>query len=391
MNTKFVFALALVSLLVLLTISYFSLYYKTAEVNPALYRLTKMPDQVECEGTVYAHDPYWEDYESISYADLDGDGTDEAVVRFVSNGEMPHDAVTAIYSARDGYKNPVKTVIGGEHPRAIDMADIDKDGIKDLVIYDHSGNHYTEVLIYSFKDGDYRCLFRNGTACYLYSVDTEADPTRIIIGRENWENEEFCYASSATESLEAVWEWRGGAFVFSPKLSTSDFETEKEAIETTWQHINNMDISSESASNEYAMKGWIAGKRSTEVFREEREKEIAEYNAFIEECAKRLDIVNEELDKSLFVKEKAELYAEKAWLLLVAFGEDTSMVTATNCLLHAVELAPEDAEKRHFLKEVYKRLWSDKYFNDKSEASKGMKTLKDKARAAAYYENNAGL
>lgn len=242
-----------------------------------------MPNVVAHEGVIYRRDSYWKEYEEMVYADIDGDAIDELIVRFRAGGEdAPPVAVTVIYGANKGDKTIAKVILGEETPKSMELFDIDKDGVKDLILYDHAGNHYTVIMIYSFKDNDYKCLFENGTACYVHEVDTKLDPVRITIGRENWEKEGFCYAVSGTESLLEVWEWNGEKFMYSPSLSTTPPLTEKEAIEITWQNMKkNMkemkkesEVSEENLSDtdvEFMAKSWIAGIRAFQLFKDKKE------------------------------------------------------------------------------------------------------------------------
>jgi len=241
--------------------------------NAGLSKEFLIPDLVEHEGILYERDPYWEKYEEVVYSDIDGDSENELIVRFRSSNEhMPAAAITVIYDFNKDKKSLTKTIIGGETPKKMELSDIDKDGIKDLILYDHAGNHYTVIKIYSFKDNDYKCLFENGTACYMYEVNTDIDPVRITIGRENWKDEGFCYAVSDKKSLLEVWEWDGKGFTYSPFLSTTPLIGEKEAIELTWQDIKGKmgdkskekgDMSESDA--EYMAKCWIGGRRYLEL------------------------------------------------------------------------------------------------------------------------------
>lgn len=242
---------------------------------------TLIPFLVEHEEKIYVRDSYWKEYEEVVYADIDGDEKDELIVRFRSEGEhIPPTAITVIYGLNKDDKVIAKTILGGDTPKDMELFDVNKDGVKDLILYDHCGNHYTVITIYSFRDGEYECLFENGTACYVHEVDTKLDPVRITIGRENWEKEGFCYAVSDTESLLEVWEWDGEKFMYSPSLSTTPPLTEKEAIEITWQNIKKKmeEIKEEIGETERqrsdeevenAAKWWTAGRRSVELFKKE--------------------------------------------------------------------------------------------------------------------------
>ena len=267
-----------------------------------------MPALVEHEGIIYVRDSYWKKYEEAVYADIDGDTEDELIVRFRTSGDDSSPvALTVIYGLNKDDKVIAKTILGAETPNGMELFDIDKDGIKDLILYDHCGNHYTVIMIYSYKDGDYKCLFENGTACYMHEVNTRLDPVRITIGREDWENEEFCYANSDTESLLEVWEWDGEKFAYSPSLSTTPPLTEKEAIEISWQDIKkgmeeikefrnesnelqgniNKEVELDEIEAEFMAKAWISGVRTRELFKKELEAFRKKKAQLIEEYRKK--------------------------------------------------------------------------------------------------------
>jgi len=241
-----------------------------------------MLQDVVHEGSTYVRDPYWEEYESVTKGDINGDGKDEVVVRFRSNDEEAPRVVTAVYDVQGDSKVLSKAIIGLEYLNRAEMLDVDKDGVKDLILYDRSGNHYTYITIYSFKDGEYRRIFENGTACYLYDIDAEKEKTQITIGRENWDDPEFCYANSDEKSLKEVYVWNGKEFVYSRKLSTTPLLGEKKAIEMTWQKMKkNMDEMPDDGQitnpedeirAEYSAKMWNGGMRTLELFHKDLTK-----------------------------------------------------------------------------------------------------------------------
>ena len=237
-----------------------------------------MPKTVEFDGQVYTRATDGQEYEKVIKHDVNADGRDETIIRFSSDDTLQfRRAFTQIYQTVDGKDVLVKTISSAETPQDLQFIDVDKDGVDDIVIFDHCGNHYTVVMIYSFKSGEYNRLFDNGTACYVYEVKAGEFPTRVVIGRENWADEEFSYASSDTKSLLEVWEWDGKEFVYSTKLSTSPLTTEAEAVEASWQQIKKtMDkkggTSSQDKGTEFAAKSWISGRRLEDIKKNEKAK-----------------------------------------------------------------------------------------------------------------------
>ena len=122
-----------------------------------------MPNQVEYNGRTFTHAEGWGKYEEIRYADIDGDARDEIIMRIKTYQDDFPASFTLIYDEENGGYALKETFLTGETPKSMDLADINDDGIKDLILYDHSGNHYTQIRIYSFQDGKYNCLFENGT------------------------------------------------------------------------------------------------------------------------------------------------------------------------------------------------------------------------------------
>jgi len=332
-------------------------------IVPCVYAGEKwLPDQVEYQGKVFTRDTYWKKYEQVEYADIDGDNIDEIITRFRVEEEMSIPAaVTAIYKIQDGEKILAKVMFGGETPTAMDLFDVDNDGVKDLIVYDHCGNHYTLILIYSYKDGDYVRLFENGTPCYLYDVITDTKPVQVVIGRENWNDKEFCYANSGERSLKEVYAWNGKEFEYSSKLSTTPFIGEKQALEVTWQSYS--DGTGNDPDTEYMVKGWNAGSRSFELFQEEldeiRQKQI------VEKGTVRLGEINEQLQGKVVSLIRAELLAEKAWIVLTIYDDVNALKTATNCLLEALQIAPNNEEYKQYIIEIYDDIWSKITFKEK--------------------------
>ena len=237
-----------------------------------------MPEQVEYNGQVFVHAEGWGEYEEIRYADIDGDARDEIVMRIktYTKDDFPG-SFTLIYDEEDGKYSLKETFLTGETPKSMNLADINNDGIQDIILYDHSGNHYTQIRIFSYQDGTYKCLFENGTACYVHDVKTDLIPPRIVIGRENWEDKEFCYANSDTRSLLEVWSWNGEEFEYSTEHSTVRMIPEIEAIQITADNIlgkteeigreigNKDGKASGGFKNENVIKGWISGYRFMEL------------------------------------------------------------------------------------------------------------------------------
>ena len=181
------------------------------------------PSILKIDGKTLERDAYWKDYESNETADLNGDGNPERVTRFtlkLRNNTASRENATIIYTSDKNGSKPLAAILRTGIPIGLDLKDVDGDGTADLVLYDRTGNHYTTLSIYAWRKNGLVKLFDNGTACYICELDTSARPTRIKIGRENWDDENFCYANSGKLSLVEVWKWNGKKFVFDASESS---------------------------------------------------------------------------------------------------------------------------------------------------------------------------
>jgi hypothetical protein len=218
-------------------------------------------------------------YEQHRWIDLDGDGIPEFVGRIQhADKESIPKSYTAIGRWQGKKFSLFMLIEGGEHPVGSSFADVTGDGRKELILYDQCGNHYTLLMIYTFMNGFGRCIFKNGTATYVCSVESGTVPASIVIGRENWADTSYCYACSDSLSLREVYVWNGKAFEYSPKLSTTPLIGERQALENTWLDFKKMlqKITPKSADDsryklellrlEFMWKMWNGGSRAYEFF-----------------------------------------------------------------------------------------------------------------------------
>lgn len=153
--------------------------------------------------------------------DLTGDQEPEYIVR------MTGDRVGADYSGSatmvfmhwgDGYRLQW-VLIAAQHSGPLRFDDLTGDGVAELVLVDYSGAHYRNLSIISWNGYGFAPIFRNGTACSRLEVDATGVMGLVVIGRENWKNPDFCYATSGDLSFREAWRWNGSAFRFSPRES----------------------------------------------------------------------------------------------------------------------------------------------------------------------------
>lgn len=177
----------------------------------------EIPERVEYEGVKYNHAKGWELYSSVQEEDITGDGINEVVmmIKTYSDEEISMPASFTLVYMNEGGQYKLKETIfnAAETPGLLEIKDFDKDGVKDLILYEHAGNHYININLYRYRNTRLERVFSSGTACFKYGVKVSDEPTQILMGRENWDDEKFCYANSGETALDEVWIWNGEAFV----------------------------------------------------------------------------------------------------------------------------------------------------------------------------------
>ena len=188
-----------------------------------------IPEQIEWKGKTYSLVPWNDDNKGVRYGDFDGDGSNEAIASFrgiISEQEYPiPQPFHLIYKFVDRKPVLVKTITTiNDQLGEVRIIDLDKGGQKEIAIFCHGGAHYTDLSIYTYRLGEYRLIFHDGSACGIELKDTVVIP-HIRIGRANWEEEGWSYAS---DPLWEIYAWDGENFVYKDNLSSSRRITEKE-------------------------------------------------------------------------------------------------------------------------------------------------------------------
>lgn len=89
-----------------------------------------------------------------------------------------------------------------------------------LVIYGHSGMHFTDLWVYTFDDGTPRLLLQTGSAAGVFVRPAMGGhPAAVWVGIEDWDDPAWSYASK--DPLWNVHVWDGEQFAFSDELSTT--------------------------------------------------------------------------------------------------------------------------------------------------------------------------
>ena len=191
-----------------------------------------VPEKIVCGKQTFNRDKAFPKYVMLKYGDINGDGKKEAVVRFIISDSKNKGRrnLTAVYFQKNPAV-PAFIIIRDSFPADIEFFDIDGDKANELILYENTGAHYTDIAIYKYHKKQLHKIFANGTACYLLKIDTDQTPVRIRIGRENWDYKHFCYMNSAHTSLVEAWEWKDDKFIFKRHLSTTVPVSEEKAID----------------------------------------------------------------------------------------------------------------------------------------------------------------
>lgn len=163
--------------------------------------------------------------------DLDNDGEEEFITVYQRYDllETPHpwraESIVRVFNSEE---KKVGSFSMPEVMLKVEFVSFDKNGTKQIIAWSNSGMHYTNLSIYGYENGRLYKIFENGSACFV-ETNFELDKPIIKVGRANWEQEGWCYASG--EPLWQVFVWDGERFIYDEELSTTPIISEEEEIE----------------------------------------------------------------------------------------------------------------------------------------------------------------
>jgi len=154
--------------------------------------------------------------------DLDGDGSKEYICGFqVYKQDIP----TGIMRVSSADKKIIAEVELGDHYESLDFISLNKDKTKQIFALSMSGAHHSNLAVYSLKDRQLVELFAKGSAAGVeYKEAIGNNPPEIHVGRANWDDPEWCYATG--KRLWEVHVWDGQKFEYSSSKSTSPLKSE---------------------------------------------------------------------------------------------------------------------------------------------------------------------
>ena len=191
-----------------------------------------MPQIFTFKGYKYQIVDNFNDNESnvtIKY-DFDNDGDIEWLIGFqvASNDDVKVPASFLVLGKYNKAKFiPIVILQGNDYFNKIQLEDINKDGMSEILFWSSGGAHYTSLGIYQYRKGKMKQIFSNGSACGVDFYNGSGSVT-IKIGRAQLEKPNWSYASG--DYLWEVWQWDGRKFAYNKKLSTSRLIREGEEI-----------------------------------------------------------------------------------------------------------------------------------------------------------------
>ena len=178
--------------------------------------------------------------EGNSYkVDLDNDGREELIVvdKQFETTEDPPIVISGLVTVFKADGSEVGSFIIRNYMGDVETISLNRDGSRQIVAWSFGGAHYTNIAIYGYNDGRLYKIFENGSAGPV-KVDFEADEPIIKVGRANWEQKSWCYATG--EPLWQVYVWSGEEFIYDEDLSTTPEISEEEEVDRYVNKVMNL-------------------------------------------------------------------------------------------------------------------------------------------------------
>ncbi len=152
--------------------------------------------------------------------DFAGDGKTGTLMGFqaVSDDEEKQ-AVDFIALIVENKIKPGIIISGADYFNKIELKDIDKDGLPEILFWSQGGAHCTNLDIYKYSKGKMKQLFSNLSPCGIDFIDI--NPPTIKIARERWDKSGWSYGTANGDYLWEVWQWDGKIFQYRRNLSTT--------------------------------------------------------------------------------------------------------------------------------------------------------------------------
>jgi len=152
---------------------------------------------------------------NVLQEDIDGDGIKEHIVGTQlreGDANVPYSCV--LIGKPDREKLDIqKQIVTGDYFGDVQLFDVNKDGIKDIIIKGNSGMHWVDLNIVAWQQGKYVTLWDTGSPSGVFFEADKDGNAQVRIGipltgeKENW--------SYADEPDWEIWRWNGKDFIYT--------------------------------------------------------------------------------------------------------------------------------------------------------------------------------
>lgn len=145
--------------------------------------------------------------------DVDGDGLKEYIIGTQlreGNADVPYSCV--LIGKPNRQKLDIqKQIVVGDYFGDVQLFDVNKDGVKDVVITGTSGMHWSDLVIIGWQNGKYETLWNTGSPSGVFFETDKDGNAQVRIGIPLTENQGWSYAD---EPDWEIWRWNGNEFVY---------------------------------------------------------------------------------------------------------------------------------------------------------------------------------
>ncbi len=178
--------------------------YAVPRQPESFYNLQSAIEKVMGEGTTYSPPTAGENQQAVQLKDLSGNGEEEAIVFWRSDGELP--LLMSVFAKRDGQYREIARAdgIGNAFDRVI-YADVDRDGCNEIIVGRKVGDNVLQTLNIFALRGDKLEELLSANYSEMVVTDLNADGGNdLFLLRQDTER---------TNGTAEYYLWQNGAFV----------------------------------------------------------------------------------------------------------------------------------------------------------------------------------
>lgn len=208
----------LLSLFITIAVTYF-LFTNIAKSSqyPALEIRLRESKIILSNGSNAYKFPTSENYKSdgikkVLQEDVNGDGVKEYIIGAQlreGSAEAPYSCV--LIGKPTGKKIDIqKQIVTGDYFGDVQLFDVNKDSIKDIVITGTSGMHYSDLAIIGWRNDKYETWWDTGSPSGVFFETDKDGNAQIRIGVSLTEKQGWSYADKPEWK---IWKWQNDKFV----------------------------------------------------------------------------------------------------------------------------------------------------------------------------------